>query len=160
MARDKKGINQKGAIKSLHNVSVKSSSKSFRPKTEIAFVICEGISEKHYFDALKGLDNNLFSDFQVCPKYYSTTKIDKVDDQIQDCKMQFGKIFWVFDMDRIVIQKNQKEESIYKNLVVKYNDDRGVVFCESLPSFELWLLLHFVSKPNNFTNQKFIEKDF
>lgn len=121
-------------------------------ENKVSFIICEGPSEGYYFSALKNKFN--LTDYQVSPQYHSTTSVSQLKKIIEKHKDGYSRIFWIVDMDRIILQQNKEEGKIYQQLILQYKDDGEVSLCESLPSFELWLLLHFVFTEKTFSRQE------
>lgn len=109
-----------------------------RAPREITLIICEGESERVYFDALR---NHLrLSNTEVsfpCPQ--GSAPINVVDCALQKAKepVRYDHIYCVFDRDdhdtfglaRAKLQQHAKRARLHEAV--------------SIPCFEYWLLLHF-----------------
>ena len=110
----------------------------FRKPREITLIICEGGSERVYFDVLR---NHLrLSNTEVsfpCPR--GSAPINVVDCALQKAREpgHYDHIYCVFDRDdhstfdnaRAKLQQHAKRARLYEAV--------------SIPCFEYWLLLHF-----------------
>jgi hypothetical protein len=116
--------------------------RSFKEKV---LILCEGLTEKNYFNALK-------EDLGL-PKTIAVNIIDckgDVTDVLKNAKKDgFEKIFVVFDHDNF-----SKRGDVFK-LASQKNVD--VIF--SSICFEIWYLLHFKNSTKAFTSEAELEKE-
>lgn len=112
------------------------------------FVVSGGRNtERYYFVHVNDLSEKY--KFNIRPKYFGDESAYTKDfpQRIKDIlsKNVDARIFCVFDMD--TVYKSNKLQGKHKLFVasLKTEIDKGqVVLCDSMPSFEFWLLLHFV----------------
>lgn len=113
-------------------------------------ILCEGLTEKNYFNAMK-------EDFRL-PKtigvdVFQSNKVDckgVVEESIKKAKREgFEKIFVVFDHDN-----QPKREEAFK---LAYNKKIKVIF--SSICFESWYLFHFKNSTKAFTSEEVLEKE-
>lgn len=116
--------------------------RSFKEKIVI---LCEGLTEKNYFNAMK-------EDLGL-PKTIAVNVIDckgDVTDILKNAKKDgFEKIFVVFDHDNF-----PKRGDVFKLASQK---DAVVIF--SSICFETWYLLHFKNSTKAFTSEAELEKE-
>lgn len=123
------------------------------PKTAYA-VVGEGITEYYYFNNLKQVEElHLKSkSFTVKPDRPKTSNFKEIIAKAEMLIVEgYDKVFCVLDLDYIVKQ-NVVEE--YRRLRNKASKCGKIVFVESMPCFELWLLLHY-----KYTSQEFQNDD-
>ena len=112
---------------------------------EKILILCEGLTEKNYFNALK-------EDLGL-PKTIAVSIVDckgDVADILKNAKKDgFEKIFVVFDHDNF-----PKRESVFK-LATQKNAD--VIF--SSICFEGWFLFHYKNSTKAFTSEAELEKE-
>lgn len=111
------------------------------------FVISGGKNtERYYFTHLNDVTDYKFN---IRPRYFGdeSNYVEMFPLRIHDIlkKNADAAIFCVFDMDAIhkdgLISRHDEFVASLKNEI-----DRGnVVLCPSMPSFEYWLLLHFIN---------------
>ena len=110
------------------------------------FVVSGGKNtERYYFTHVSAMSNKY--KFNIRPKYFGDESAyrEVFPRRIAEIlsKNADAKIFCVFDMDTVVNDGLQdKHEAFVAALSSEINSGR-VVLCESMPSFEFWLLLHF-----------------
>jgi hypothetical protein len=110
------------------------------------FVVSGGENtERYYFKHVSSLSTEY--KFNVRPEYFGNESryIEEFPPRIEDIlsKNEGAKIFCVFDMDTIVKYKlEDKHQHFIESLKSKIASGQ-VTICESMPSFEFWLLLHF-----------------
>lgn len=116
--------------------------RSFKEKIVI---LCEGLTEKNYFNAMK-------EDLGL-PKTIAVNVIDckgDVTDILKNAKKDgFEKIFVVFDHDNF-----PKRGDVFK---LASRKDADVIF--SSICFETWYLLHFKNSTKAFTSEAELEKE-
>ncbi len=108
-------------------------------------LIVEGISERKYFTALKGHYHCAFNIIggSKDTDSYSTCKISIVKNLMLDGISSNIKSYYVVDLDRIYFDNMIKEGKDYDNLKNSFSGNPNVVFCDSMPTFEIWLLMHY-----------------
>lgn len=111
------------------------------------FVISGGTNtERYYFIHVNDLSQKY--KFNLRPEYFGdeSAYIDIFPKKIEEImsKNTDAKIFCVFDMDTVhKYGQMEKHEEFIRSLKTEI-ENHNVVICDSLPSFEFWLLLHFV----------------
>jgi hypothetical protein len=115
------------------------------PKSGL-YIVGEGITEKFYFDHLR----TIFG-FKciVRPRFFSKTCISKLENEIKTLLRGDIFIICVFDVD--VSKRDAKENQKLKKLKNKYNKNKNVLICDSMPSIEYWFLIHFKDTCPHFT---------
>lgn len=116
--------------------------RSFKEKI---LILCEGLTEKNYFNALK-------EDLGL-PKTIAVSIVDckgDVTDVLKNAKKDgFEKIFVVFDHDNF-----PKRGEVFK---LASSKNANVIF--SSICFELWFLFHYKNSTKTFTSEADLEKD-
>jgi hypothetical protein len=121
--------------------------RGFRSKV---LILCEGLTEKNYFNAMK-------EDFRL-PKtigvdVFQSNKVDckgVVEESIKKAKREgFQKIFVVFDHDN----QPKREEAF------KLASDKKIKVIFSSICFESWYLFHFKNSTKAFTSEEVLEKE-
>ncbi len=70
------------------------------------------------------------------------------------------RCYYVVDLDRIFIDGKSSEENEYRDTKKQYSNNSNIVFGESMPSFEFWLLLHYDNyKVKQYNNMGDDERD-
>lgn len=118
------------------------------------FIVGEGITEQYYFAHLKQLRN--YSCF-VKPRFFGKTSIDEITKTVNRLLMGDVSVICVFDAD--VSARNAVENQKLIKFKKKYQKNRLVTICDTLPSIEFWFLLHFVKTNKLFSTAKSLEKD-
>lgn len=127
------------------DVDLNEGSRDLKPLAP--FVISGGKNtERYYFIHVNNLSPKF--KFNVRPKYFGdeSAYTDMFPIRIKDIlsKNADAKIFCVFDMDAVIRQDLlAKHESFIESLREEIANGQ-VTICDSMPSFEFWLLLHFV----------------
>ncbi|MEO8237160.1 MAG: RloB family protein [Flavobacterium sp.] len=114
-------------------------------------ILCEGLTEENYFNALKE-DLNLPKTISV--KVFQSSKVDckgVVEEAIKKAKREgIEKIFVVFDHDN----QAKRDEAF------KLADSKNITVIFSSICFELWYLYHFREKSTKaFTSEEALEKE-
>lgn len=108
-------------------------------------LIVEGRGENKYFSQIKNIHKLGFDiiggNKKDASDSMSTEHLMDVQKAIINGLANGMLCYYVVDLDRLYIDKIQPEKKAYYNLKMLYQD--RVVFCDSMPSFEFWLLLHF-----------------
>lgn len=111
------------------------------------FVVSGGENtERFYFVHVNSLSEKY--KFNIRPEYFGeeSAYAEVFPSRVQDIlrKNTDARVFCVFDMDTVVKDGLQAKHQDFLD-ALKTEIDRGqVVICDSMPSFEFWLLLHFV----------------
>lgn len=114
------------------------------------FVVSGGKNtERYYFKHINRLSDKY--KFNVRPEYFGDesayTEVFPMRIENILSKNVDAKIFCVFDMDTIVKDWQQDKHKAFVDSLSEKISGGQVVLCESMPSFEFWLLLHFVDYP-------------
>lgn len=110
------------------------------------FVVSGGKNtERYYFTHISAVSDKYR--FNIRPKYFGdesayTEVFPKRIAEILS-KNADAKIFCVFDMDTVVKDGLQDKHKAFVDALDHEIKSGQVVLCESMPSFEFWLLLHF-----------------
>ncbi|MFV5686150.1 RloB family protein [Flavobacterium sp. GB2R13] len=121
--------------------------RGFRSKV---LILCEGLTEKNYFNAMK-------EDFRL-PKtigveVFQSNKVDckgVVEEAIKKAKREgFEEIFVVFDHDN-----QDKRDEAFKLAL-----DKGISVIFSSICFEAWYLFHFRNSTRAFASEEVLEKE-
>lgn len=111
------------------------------------FVVSGGRNtERYYFVHVNDLSDKY--KFNIRPKYFGDesayTEVFPLRIKEILSKNADAKVYCVFDMDTVIRNGLQaKHEEFVKELATEIGSGQ-VVMCDSLPSFEFWLLLHFI----------------
>lgn len=115
-------------------------------------IVCEGQkTEVNYFDAIRREKRIPSADIEVVPSNLGTSPMQVVDYAERRFleRRSFDKVYMVFDRDEHASYHQALEKAA--SITGRYKNDNGarVPFCAipSVPSFELWLLLHFRNVP-------------
>lgn len=111
------------------------------------FVVSGGRNtERYYFIHVSTLSDKY--KFNVRPEYFGdeSAYTEVFPKRIADIlsKNADAKIYCVFDMDAVVRDSRQDRHKAFVSSLGAGIKSGHVVLCESMPSFEFWLLLHFV----------------
>ncbi|RLD79307.1 MAG: RloB domain-containing protein [Bacteroidetes bacterium] len=98
-------------------------------------VLGEGITEREYFKSLK---KHSYLPFKFKPEIPKHSDIQSIVNKAKGLKESFDVVFCIIDLDRILA--NPKEKQRYCELKLK---NKGLIFIENNPCFEIWFLLHF-----------------
>jgi len=101
-------------------------------------VIGAGITEQWYFSHLKELHGYRI---KVRPRFFGTETADGLSKKIKEVLEDGGTVICVFDAD--VSTWNDAEKEKLKLLRIKYQKNKKVLLCDSMPSIEYWFLLHY-----------------
>lgn len=127
--------------------------QKFRKTKTGIFIIGEGITEQYYFKHLK----NIY-DFRchLHPRLFHNNCINDISKAIKELSGTGIIILCVFDAD--VAKRNKSENQKLKELHNEYENDKNIIFCDSLPSIEYWFLLHYKDTCPNYTKASEAEK--
>ena len=111
------------------------------------YIVGEGITEQYYFKHLKKLKNYRCI---VKPRFFEKTSLDEIQKTTDKLLSGDVTVVCVFDTDVSVI--NKKEAEKLKKFIKKYERNKNVIICDSLPAIEFWFLLHFIKTNRSFHN--------
>lgn len=111
------------------------------------FVVSGGRNtERYYFVHVNDLSEKY--KFNIRPKYFGdeSAYTEVFPQRIKEIlsKNADAKIFCVFDMDTVYKHNLQGKHKLFVASLQSEIASGQVVLCDSMPSFEFWLLLHFV----------------
>ncbi|UOY06574.1 RloB family protein [Muricauda sp. SCSIO 64092] len=118
------------------------------------FVVGEGITEQYYFSHLKAIRNYSCA---IKPRFFCKTSITQIEKVVEKLLMGDILVICVFDAD--VSSRNPTENERLKSFKQRYKRNKCVIICDSLPSIELWFLLHFVQTSRHFQSSKSVERE-
>jgi len=107
-------------------------------------IIGEGLTEREYFKSLKHFERLPFKFKPDVPKH---SDIKSIISKAISLAESFDFVYCIVDLDRILL--NAKELDFYSKNKVKY---QNIIFIESNPCFEIWLLLHFEFSTRTYNN--------
>ncbi|MDD4637208.1 MAG: RloB family protein [Bacteroidales bacterium] len=101
-------------------------------------IVGEGITEQYYFSHIKTIFN-----FKciVKPRFFEQTCIHDIRTCTEKLLRDGAIVICVFDAD--VSSRNKKENDALVKFKQKYEKNKHVIICDSLPSIEFWFLIHF-----------------
>lgn len=118
------------------------------------FVIGEGITEQYYFTHLKNLKKYKCV---VKPRFFGKTDIVQIEKSVE--KLLPGGVYIICVFDADVSERNAAEKEKLNQFKRKYQKNKDIIICDSLPSIEFWFLLHFVKTGKHFKNSKTVERE-
>jgi len=123
-----------------------------RKPTQILWIICEGETEKYYFQKLKSAERVERINVRVTTNTSALKIVDYACNFVQrDRDFENGdRVFCVFDRD-----SNSNEQPQQASQKAK---EKGIEIIFSNPSFEFWLLLHFAYLSQRFENDQVLSK--
>lgn len=112
-------------------------------------VLGEGITEQWYLSFLKDYKKYKYI---VRPRLFDNIGLKKAERFIDDLLDEgYDYITFFTDYDTIV---SQEKRARFDALINKYKSNNKVFICESMPSIEIWFLLHFI-----YTTREFVDYD-
>lgn len=127
--------------------------KSRRLRSSPIVIIGEGLTEQYYFSHLRSLYN---FNYTIKPYFFGTTSLKDIDRKAGEVITGGGVAVCVFDSD--VSERNENEKKKLEQLRKKYEKEKNIIFCDSLPSIEFWFLLHYCNTNRHFKDSKSVEK--
>ena len=110
-------------------------------------VLGDGQTEQYYFEHLKKIKGFKYI---VRPRLFKSITIELADELIQEMlKEGYDMVVYFTDYDTIVQQGKMAK---YNKIVAKYQKRSDVLICESMPSIEFWILLHYIKTTRYFQN--------
>lgn len=127
--------------------------KSRRLRSSPIVIIGEGLTEQYYFSHLRSLYNFHYT---IKPYYFGTTSLKDMDRKAGEVIAGGGVAVCVFDAD--ISERDETEKKKLEQLRKKYEKEKNIIFCDSLPSIEFWILLHYCNTNRHFKDSKSVEK--
>ncbi|MGI5821983.1 MAG: RloB family protein [Bacteroidales bacterium] len=127
--------------------------KSRRLRSSPIVIIGEGLTEQYYFSHLRSLYN---FNYTIKPYFFGTTSLKDIDRKAGEVIAGGGVAVCVFDAD--ISERNENEKKKLEQLRKKYEKEKNIIFCDSLPSIEFWFLLHYCNTNRHFKDSKSVEK--
>ncbi|OQX75273.1 MAG: hypothetical protein B6D64_11920 [Bacteroidetes bacterium 4484_276] len=115
------------------------------------FIVGEGMTEQYYFSHLKQIKKYRC---EVKPRFFGKTDIAQIEKTVERLLQGYVTVICVFDAD--VSQRNIVEKTKLEKFKRKYSKNETVIICDSLPSIELWFLLHYIKINRRFQNYKLV----
>ncbi len=117
-------------------------------------VLGEGITEQWYLRHLKEFKGYVYV---IRPSLFADITIEKAEGIIDELITGgCNRITFLTDYDTIV---SQGKKDIFDRILKKYEEVDEVLICDSMPSIELWFLLHFKYTTKEYVNCKELVKD-
>lgn len=121
--------------------------RNFRPPKKTLLIICEGETEKIYFENLKAAERKTEINLKPELPGHRTDCLNIVERAIKQ-KDNYDQVWCVFDLDAA-----HKDVEKYRKAVERANNEK-IERLESYPCFEVWFLLHFLYTTRTFTDCK------
>ncbi len=118
-------------------------------RNRIPTIIGAGLTEQWYFTHLRNIFNFRL---KVKPRYFGKEDIQTIEKRIKMVLSDGGIAICVFDTD--VTTWNKAESDKLDMLRKKYENNKDVVLCDSMPSIEYWFLLHYCNTRKHFGTSK------
>ncbi|MFA5971905.1 MAG: RloB family protein [Lentimicrobiaceae bacterium] len=128
--------------------------QNFRHLISGVVILGEGITEKYYFEHLKNIKGYTCI---IRPRFFCNTCIDEMQNRIIEALQGDVTVICVFDAD--VASRNEPENRKLTALRNKYERNKNVIFCDSLPTIEYWFLLHYRDTCPNYPNSAVVVRD-
>lgn len=117
--------------------------RGFRPPKKTMLIICEGETEKIYFENLKAVERKAEVNIKPELSGHRTDCLSIVEKAIRH-RDNFDQVWCVFDLDSALKDKDKYRKA------VKKAGNKKIETVESNPCFEIWFLLHFVYTTRTF----------
>ncbi len=121
------------------------------PKSGI-YVVGEGITEQYYFSHIKKIFGFHCT---IKPRFFGNTSVAEMKKKIEE--LLRGDIFIICVFDADVAAHNESERKKLEQLQNKFQKNKNLLFCTSLPSIEYWFLLHHEHTNRHFRDAKAAE---
>ncbi len=118
-------------------------------RNRIPTIIGAGLTEQWYFTHLRNIFNFRL---KVKPRYFGKEDIQTIEKRIKMVLRDGGIAICVFDTD--ITAWNKAEADKLSLLRKKYENNKDVVLCDSMPSIEYWFLLHYCNTRKHFGTSK------
>jgi hypothetical protein len=117
-------------------------------------IIGAGLTERWYFTHLQSKYNLRI---KIRPRFFGHEDIISLTKRTESVLADEGVAIVVFDAD--VSTWNDVEKSRLLEFKKNYSNNKDVIICDSLPSIEYWLLLHYENTNKHFgTSERVIEE--
>lgn len=118
-------------------------------------IVTEGHTEKIYFSQMKSFER--FTEITIIPRTAKHSSVEEIlETAIEESKSGVYDSIWsVFDRDKM----SAEGKSDNLKLKIKAAEKSGVKFADSLPSFEIWFLLHYSMPKKHYSNQDLLIKE-
>lgn len=117
-------------------------------------LIGEGITEQYYFRHIRAIYNYRYN---LRPHFFGITSLREMDKKIAEVIGGGGIAICVFDCD--VSERVEAEKKKLASLLKRYERNKDVIFCNSLPSVEYWFLLHYQNTNRFFSDSGEVERE-
>lgn len=108
-------------------------------------IIGAGITEQWYFSHLKSIFDYRI---KVRPRFFGNETADGMEKKISEVLADGGTAICVFDADLSTWNEVEKNKLI--KLRKKYDKNKRVLLCDSMPALEYWFLLHYENTNRHF----------
>lgn len=117
-------------------------------------VLGDGITEQWYLQHLKEFKGYRY---KISPTLFADVGIEKAGGIIESLLAEgYDQITYLTDYDTIISQGKQKQFEKFRQ---KYGKKKNVLICETMPSIELWFLLHFTYTTREFPDCSQVEQE-
>lgn len=127
---------------------------SRQPKKVIPTIIGAGITEQHYFKHLQTL---MGWKMKVRPRFFGSEDITTIEKRVETVIQEDGIAICVFDADVSAWDKTFKTK--FDKFRKKYEKDKNVIICDSMPSVEYWFLIHYLDTNKHYPTSASVVKD-
>ena len=119
-------------------------------------IIVEGEIEYRYFSEMKSIER--IPGITIIPKQAKHSSLDSIfKTALAEKKSKvYDSVWCVFDYDTILEKGISEETKKLKTQVEKC----GIYIADSLPSFEIWFLLHYIMPQKYYKDQSAVIKEF
>ena len=125
------------------------------PSNKTFLIVVEGKTEQLYFSEMKSIER--IPGITIIPKQAKHSSLDSILKTALDEKKSkvYDSVWCVFDYDTILEKGISEKTNKLKTQVEKC----GIYIADSLPSFEIWFLLHYVIPQKYYSNQNALIKE-
>ena len=125
------------------------------PSNKTFLIVVEGKTEQLYFSEIKSIER--IPGITIIPKQAKHSSLDSIFKTALDEKNSevYDSVWCVFDYDTILEKGISEETKKLKTQVEKC----GIYIADSLPSFEIWFLLHYVIPQKYYKDQTALIKE-
>lgn len=122
----------------------------FKPAPKTILLLVEGDTEEVYFNEVKRVER--FSGFTIRPKKAKhSAPVVIIKEAIEFLnREEFDSVWCVLDRDKLFTDNVTEDlQQTYQNAL-----SRGVLFADSMPSFEVWFLAHYEKLHTTYASQE------
>ena len=125
------------------------------PSNKTFLIVVEGKTEQLYFSEIKSIER--IPGITIIPKQAKHSSLDSIFKTALDEKNSevYDSVWCVFDYDTILEKGISEKTKKLKSQVEKC----GIYIADSLPSFEIWFLLHYVIPQKYYKDQTALIKE-